>query len=40
MQTNILKEFESAGITVKSQMFKTDEDPTKILEDFFVSCTS
>ena len=38
-QTNILKEFELASITVKSQMFKTDEDPTRILGDFFVSFT-
>ena len=36
-QTNILKEIELAGIMVKNQMFKTDEDPTRILGDFLVS---
>ena len=28
-ETNIQKEFDSAGITVESRMYKTDEDSTQ-----------
>ena len=37
VEYSIMSEFEEAGIEVESRTFKTNQNPTDVIEDLFVS---